>query len=138
MTSEPTDEQGLYKFQLPSGEYYFTAKGNMDGKEFYAYHGNNPIKVETQKLWLAFMANEIKEPAYSEGTTSLRGVVTYKDRPVKDAYITLYTPETKKFKGLGYRTESINSDGTFNIYLPPGKYIIIAKKKESGKRMRPL
>jgi hypothetical protein len=73
LTSEPTDEQGLYKFQLPSGEYYFTAKGNMNGKEFYAYHGNNPIKVDPQNLWLAFMSNEIKEPVYSEGTASIRG-----------------------------------------------------------------
>ena len=138
LISEPTDEQGLYKFQLPSGEYYFTSKGNMDGKEFYAYHGNNPIKVETENIWLTFMINEIKPPAYSDGDTSLKGVVTYKDRPVKDAYITLYTPETKKFKGLGYRTESINPDGTFNLSLTAGKYIVVAKKKETGKKMRPL
>src|SRR4030042_6147911 len=46
LISEPTDEQGLYRFQLPPGEYFFTAKDNIDGKEFYAYHGNNPIKVE--------------------------------------------------------------------------------------------
>jgi hypothetical protein len=138
LISEPTNEQGLYRFQLPPGEYFFTAKGNMDGKEFYAYHGNNPIKVEAENLWLAFMANEIKPPAYLGGATSLKGVVTYKESPVKDAYLTLYIPETKKFKGLGYRTESINPDGTFNISLPAGRYIVIAKKKESGKKIRPL
>src|SRR4030043_1778120 len=73
LTSEPTDEQGLYKFRLSAGNYYFTAKGNKDGKEFYAYHGKNPIKVETQHIWLAFMSNEIKELVYSEGTASIRG-----------------------------------------------------------------
>lgn len=138
LTSEPANEQGLYKFRLSAGNYYFTAKGNKDGKEFFAYHGNNPIKVETENLWLTFMANEIKPPAYSGGATSLKGVVTYKESPVKDAYLTLYTPETKKFKGLGYRTESINADGTFNISLSAGRYIVIAKKKESGKKIRPL
>jgi hypothetical protein len=138
LTSEPTDKQGLYKFQLSQGKYYFTAKGNKEGKEFFAYHGNNPIKVETENIWLTFMANEIKPPAYSDGNTSLRGIVTYKESPVKDAYITLYTPETKKFKGVGYRTESINTDGTFNISLPAGKYIVIAKKKRNGKKIRPL
>ncbi|OGW37074.1 MAG: hypothetical protein A2Y97_01700 [Nitrospirae bacterium RBG_13_39_12] len=138
LTSEPTDKQGLYKFQLKEGEYYFTAKGNKDGREFFSYHGNNPIKVEPRNLWLTFMSNEIKEPVYSEGTASISGVVTYKDSPVKDAYVAVYTPGTKIFKGLGYKTESINADGTFNIHLPPGKYIVIAKKKESGKKMRPL
>jgi hypothetical protein len=73
LTSEPTNEQGLYKFRLSAGNYYFTAKGNKDGKEFYAYHGKNPIKVDPQNLWLAFMSNEIKEPVYSEGTASIRG-----------------------------------------------------------------
>jgi len=138
LISEPTDKKGLYRFQLPPSEYFFTAKGNMDGKEFYAYHGNNPIKVETENIWLTFMINEIKPPAYSDGDTSLKGVVTYKGSPVKDAYITLYTPETKKFKGLGYRTESINADGTFNLSLTAGKYVVVAKKKETGKKMRPL
>jgi hypothetical protein len=138
LISEPTDKKGLYRFQLPPGEYFFTAKGNMDGKEFYAYHGKNPIKVETENIWLTFMINETKPPVYSDGDTSLKGVVTYKGSPVKDAYITLYTPETKKFKGLGYRTESINADGTFNLSLTAGKYIVVAKKKETGKKMRPL
>lgn len=138
LTSEPTDEKGLYKFQLPQGEYYFTAKGNKESKEFFAYHGNNPISVETENIWLTFMANEIKPPAYSDGDTSLKGIVTYKGSPVKDAYITLYSPETKNFKGLGYRTEPINVDGIFNLSLPAGKYIVIAKKKESGKKIRPL
>jgi hypothetical protein len=138
LTSEPTDKQGLYKFQLPQGGYYFTAKCNKDGKEFFAYHGNNPIKVETENIWLTFMANEVKAPVYSEGATSLRGIVTYKGIPVKDAYISLYTPESKKFKGLGYKTESINNDGTFNISLATGKYVVIAKKKKDGTKIRPL
>src|SRR4030042_933647 len=60
LTSEPANEQGLYKFRLSAGNYYFTAKGNKDGKEFFAYHGNNPIKAETENLWLTFMRNKTK------------------------------------------------------------------------------
>jgi hypothetical protein len=137
-TSAPTDEQGLYKFQLPAGEYYYIARGERDDRAYFSYHGNNPIKIENEKIWLTFMANEVKETDYSQGATSLKGRVTYKGMPVKGAYITLYTPETKKFKGLGYRTESVAPDGTFDISLPPGKYIVIARKKEDGRRMRPL
>jgi ubiquinone/menaquinone biosynthesis C-methylase UbiE len=136
-TSEPTNEKGLFKLQVPPGEYFFIARGKKDGKDFFVYHGDNPIKV-TENIWLILMANEAKSPEYSEGSTSLKGVVTYKGQIVKDAYISLYTPETKKFKGLGFRTESVNSDGTFDLSIPAGKYVVIGKKMEGGKRIRPL
>lgn len=138
LISEPTNEQGLYKFMLPAGEYYFIAGGEKNNIEYFSYHGNNPIEIESEKVWLSFMANEVKKPEYSQGATSLKGLVTYKGKPVKGAYITLYTPDAKKFKGLGIRTESVNSEGTFDIVIPSGKYIVIAKKKGSGRRMRPL
>lgn len=136
--SEPTDERGLYKFQLPEGEYYFIARGKKDNRKYFSYHGNNPIKIENEKIWLTFMANEVEEPDYSHGNTSLKGVVTYKGKPVVGAYVTLYAPDTKKFKGLGIKTESVKSGGAFDINIPGGKYIVIAKKKQDGKRMRPL
>lgn len=136
--SEPTDEQGLYKLYIPDGEYYFIAKGYKNSREYFSYHGSNPIKIENENIWLTFMANEVKDPEYSEGATSLKGAVTYKGMHVKDAYIALYAPDTRKFKGLGFRTESVNRDGTFDISLPAGKYIVVAKKKEEGRRMRPL
>lgn len=136
--SEPTDEQGLYKFQLPAGEYYFIARGQKDNRAYFSYHGNNPVKIESEKVWLTFMANEVKEPEYSKGNTSLRGIIAYKGMPVKGAYITLYDPDTKKFKGLGVRTESVKSDGTFDMTIPTGEYIVIAKKKGERRRMRPL
>jgi hypothetical protein len=136
-TSEPTNEKGLFKLQVPPGEYFFIARGNKEGKDFFVYHGDNPIKV-AENIWLILMANEAKSPEYSEGPTLLKGVVTYKGTPVKDAYISLYTPETKKFKGLGFRTESLNSDGTFGLSIPAGKYVVIGKKMEGGKRIRPL
>ena len=136
-TSEPTNEKGLFKLQLPPGEYFFIARGNRDGKDFFVYHGDNPIKV-AENTWLILMANETRALDYSEGSTSLKGVVTYKGNPVKGAYISLYTPETKKFKGLGFRTESVNNDGTFDFSVPAGKYVVIGKKMTGGKRIRPL
>ena len=53
--SEPTDEQGLYKFQLPAGEYYFIAMGQKDNRVYFSYHGNNPVKIESEKVWLRTM-----------------------------------------------------------------------------------
>lgn len=138
LISEPTDNKSMYKIQLPEGEYYFTAGYSNAGKEFFAYHGSNPVKVSKGNLWLALMMNEIKPPVYSDGPTSLGGVVTYKGKAVKNAYIALYKPDAKIFRGLGVRTESVNADGTFNLSVPDGKYVVIARKTEGDKKFRPI
>ncbi len=136
--SEPADEQGQYKLQLPEGEYYFTARGNRDGKEYFSYIGGNPVNVGTQNIWVVFLTNESKPPAYSNGTTAVRGVVTYKGKPVKGALIAFYTSENRKFKGIGYRTEPVNEDGTFNFSVLPNNYVVIARKRTGENAFGPL
>jgi hypothetical protein len=138
VTSEPADGQGQYKLQLPEGEYYFTARGNMDGKEFFSYLGGNPVNVGTQNIWVAFLTNESKPPVYSNGATSVRGVVTYKGKPVRGALIAFYTSENRKFKGIGYRTEQVNEDGTFDFSVPPNNYVVIARKRDGENGFGPL
>ncbi len=136
--SSPADRRGVYGMQLSSGEYYFTAKGAKDGREYFAYHGNNPVKIGPENVWLTMMTNEVKPPVYSDGATSLRGIVTYKGKRVHDAYVALYTAENKKFRGLGFRTDSAEEDGSFSLSVPPNKYIVIAKKMKGDKKIRPL
>ncbi len=131
------DDQGRYKLQVPPGDYYMTANGFRNGKQYFSYHGANPIHVDKKNLWVAFMANEIKKPRYSSGSTSVKGVVTYKGKPVKNAYIAFYTLENHRFKGIGYKTESVKDDGSFQLPLPPSKYVIIARKT-AGNEIRPL
>lgn len=132
------DERGFYNVRLPKGEYYFLAQGMRDGKNFSAFHGNNPIKVETEDTWITLLANEVKQPVYSEGDTGLAGIVTYKGIPLNGAYVSLYKSDSKKFKGLGFRTESVGENGTFRNAVPSGNYVVIAKKLKGEKGNRPL
>lgn len=137
--SEPADEQGIYRAHMPEGEYFFTARGDKDGKEFFAYHGKNPIKLGKENLWITLIANEAKPPpVYSAGITAISGIATYKGQPVKGAYVAIYTPESSPFRGLGLRTESVQADGRFRLPLSPGKYVVIVKKSENGKGHKPL
>jgi len=138
LSSADTDEEGYYKLKADEAAYYFTARGKKGGKEYFAYHGNNPIAVGSDGVWMVLLANEIKPPVYSAGAGSLKGVVTFKGKPVADAYVSLYKPDTKRLRGLGVRTESVNADGSFNLTQPAGKYIVVAKKMEGGKKIRPL
>ena len=138
-TSSPTNGEGLYQLRLPPGSYYFTATGERDGKSFFAYHGNNPVRTERGPVWLTLMANvDPGPPAYVAGPSGIQGRVTYKGEPVPGAYVALYPPESRTFKGLGVKTESAGADGRFRLAVPVGSYVAVGKKISSGKSNRPL
>lgn len=134
-----TDDQGVYQLNLKPGSYYFIARSENEGRRFFAYHGANPIKIGDEKLWIALMANQENPAAeYIDGPSSIEGRILYKGKPVEGAYVSLYTPESKKFKGLGIKTESAGSDGRFKVRVHPGRYVVVAKKVIDGISNRPL
>ncbi len=138
IASADCDKRGSYSFRLPKGEYYFVARGHLKGKEFFAFHGNNPIKVDTgENTWIALLATEVKQPVYTEGESALTGIVTYKGKPLTEGEVTLYKPDTK-FKGPGVQMESLADDGTFRLNVPVGNYVVIARKRDGAKGNRPL
>lgn len=137
--SAPSDPDGAYELNVPEGDYYFTAQVKRDGKRYYSYHGNNPIRINAENSWISLMVNEAKPPVYRQGTVSLTGLVTYKGQPVKKAWLSFYTTDKKSFKGSGSFSQQAGDDGTFSIvWLPPGKYVLIARKTEGDKERRPL
>ncbi len=134
-----SNNDGLYRLNLPPGSYFFTANGESDGRRFHAYHGSNPLTVANETFWLGLLATPRDlPPAYTDGPTSLEGIVTYKGKPLSGAYLALYKPDSKSFKGLGVRTESIGADGRFRLNLQPGSYVVTARNIENGKSNRPL
>ena len=139
VASARTDKDGIYQLRLPAGAYHFTATGESGGRSFFAYHGSNPVTVVKENFWLALMASATDtSPAYVGGATGLEGRVTYKGKPLDNAYLALYKPENKTFKGLGVKTESIGADGRFKLLAEPGNYVVTARKITSGKGNRPL
>lgn len=133
-----TDRDGVYRLRLPDGAYYFTARGKRDGQEFFAYHGNNPISLPEGKLWVALMATgDGQPPLYGDGPDGVEGRVTYKGEPVTGAYVALYPQNSRTFKGLGIKTESVGTDGRFKLAVPPGEYVVTARRISSGKSNRP-
>lgn len=134
-----TDKDGVYQLHIPPGSYHFTATGESCGRRFFAYHGSNPINVAKEKFWLALMATTTDPPpVYIGGSPGVEGRITYKGKPLDGAYLALYKPESKTFKGLGVKTESIGADGHFKLQVEPGNYVVTARKIANGKGNRPL
>lgn len=134
-----TDKDGVYQLQIPPGSYHFTATGESGGRRFFAYHGSNPLNVVKDKFWLALMATPTDAaPVYVDGSAGVEGRITYKGKPLDGAYLALYKPESKTFKGLGVKTESVGADGRFKLQVEPGNYVVTARKIANGKGNRPL
>lgn len=132
-----TDAEGVYRMELAPAAYYFVARGERAGNKYFAFHGANPIKVSSDKLWLSLLANQVKPMEYIDGPTGVEGRITFKGKPVDGAYVALYNP-SKKNKGLGVKTESAGADGRFKIAALPGSYVVQAKKNFKGLSNRPL
>lgn len=134
-----TDKEGVYHLRLPPGSYHFTAAGESGGRSFFAYHGSNPISVVKESFWLALLATATDPPPlYTDGFEGVEGRITYKGKALEGAYLALYKPESKTFKGLGVKTESIGNDGRFKLHVQPGSYVVTARKIANGKGNRPL
>ena len=137
-TQATTDLEGVYRFKLPLGSYFFAARGAQDGRQYYAYQGSNPIKIYDENLWVPLMSTEIEPPPLYTGTSAgIEGRITYKGQPVPGAHIAIYAPENRTFKGLGIKTESASSDGRFKIDIAPGRYVVTARKNGDGDSNRP-
>lgn len=137
LISRPTDKDGVYKMPVPAGKYFFSARGFVQGDEYIAFHGSNPIMLENRDVWLSFMAQKAVAPSYSKGDSVLKGTVMFKGKPLTDGAVTVYLPDTGIFKGLGVKTQSINPDGTFFMPLPAGKYVVSAKRIEATRSVGP-
>ncbi len=137
--SEPTGEDGLFKFQLPPGGYYFIA----EGKELYSYYGRNPVTVppggvEGMNLSLLQRSPQPKaaEPLIDTG---ILGHVSANGKPVAGVVISVYTDLTTQLKGQGLgMTAPTDENGRFEAMVQPGTYYLVARKRQSGSYMGPL
>ncbi len=128
LVSPPADAWGIFRISVPPGRYYFTAYGMVDDHEYRAFHGNNPVPIQRVSTRIGLMAMPLTKSVKTDGTGILRGVVTFKGKPLNKGYVTVYSPDAEMFKGLGLKSDSLNEKGEFDMKLPPGEYVVTAKK----------
>lgn len=137
LVSNPTSDDGLFNLAVPPGRYCFTAHGTFQGREYFAFHGGNPVSIQNTNAWFGLMALPVKKPQHTEGTGVLKGVVTFKGTPVNKGFLSVYQLSAPTFKGLGFKTVSLTKDGTFSLPLPPGNYVITAKMLSHSDSLSP-
>ncbi len=136
--STPGDKPGQYRITLPEGKYYVVASGTDGDTALYGYHGLNPIRMNVEYRWVPLIALA-KEKAYCEsGFQGIGGQILYKGKPVASSSVSVYSLEEEPFRGMGLLTNTVPEDGSFWFDLDPGKYVIIARKRNSGGAIGPI
>ena len=130
---------GQYIIELPPGKYYLTASGTLHGKDYFSFHGANPVTVAEEKLWLPFTTTpRVAAVVKDAESTRLSGVVTFKGKPVTEAQVSLYAAADGQFKGMGLLTRTTGADGSFSFTPEAGDYVVVARKRLASKGDMPL
>jgi hypothetical protein len=137
--SSPGEKAGLYQLELPPGNYYLTATGEIAGRQLFSYHGINPITVTDDYRWLPFFLSETSAPVCKSGAgQGLSGLVSFQNTPLDHGVISVYSAQDDKFRGMGLLTNTIAENGRFRFNLEPGSYVVIARRKKTERGIGPV
>lgn len=137
---------GTYRLHLPPGEYTLVARssltsdGRPDSGDYYCYYSGSPVIVNAG-TWTPVGFNLVKvsnEERFTGSGTSIEGIVTYRGEPLEKFYLYLYNEALESFRGPGIATIPVGKGGTFRLSVKPGKYYIIARKRNRGGMYGPM
>lgn len=138
--STPGSRDGQYSLTLPPGSYYLLARADINGRQFFSYHGVNPITVTDDYRWLPFILVPENKMSCQDnpGQSSITGQVFYKGQAISGGVVSVYPWQDGKFRGMGLLTNSLDDNGAFSFGLEPGSYVVIARKKQDIKGIGPV
>jgi hypothetical protein len=137
--SDSTAADGLFRMNLPPGEYYLLARG----EKVFSFYGRNPVAVPEQglddlNLGLVTTQGDLpdEEPFVTTGVT---GRVLHGGRPLEGATVYVYTDLTSRLKGMGYvMAGPTDETGFFEAALPAGTYYLLARLRRGSAGAGPL
>jgi len=137
--SHSTAADGLFRMDLPPGEYYFLARGET----MFSFYGRNPVAVPEQGLAdlnLGLVAAQGAPPDEEPFvTTGVAGRVLHDGRPLAGATVYVYTDLTSRLKGMGYvMAGPTDESGFFEAALPAGTYYLLARLRHGSAGVGPL
>ncbi len=137
-----TQEDGLFHLEVAEGFVALYAISE-DGR-YFAFCGRNPILAQGEPLWAGLQAVEVSSAAISSYadvySAALEGTVTFRGKPLSNAYVSLYLDVAEDLKGQGYRLSAPTAeDGSFVFDgLPETGYFLVARKRQNAARVGPL
>lgn len=143
VVSDPTDEDGRYRVDVPAG--YVALYAHDSEVERFAFCGRNPVHAtDEQPVWAGLQLLPISatnaSPYPDEYSAGLTGQVLASGQPLAGAVVYLYLDVAEDLKGQGYRRSlPTGVDGYFDFdNLPESKYFLVARKRLNGALLGPV
>lgn len=132
-----TDDSGLFRLPVPPGRYFVVGMADSTAGSLFAFPGKNPVSVEygeTVEVGLPAVtvpgAPSLRLSAASRSSITIRA--TLDGEPVAGATVQASRPDRPDFRGPGEASAVTGTGGSATLYLPPGKYLLSAKKRATG------
>lgn len=137
--SEPTAKDGLFKLDLPPGEYYLLA----DSGDLFTYYGRNPVTVPAEGLSGINLLMVTKQGPVPKARPRIdggvMGIVSKDGKPVAGAVAFIYPDLSSHLKGFGLGMAAPTDEkGFFEVPLPAGSYYLVVRLRKDGVMAGPM
>lgn len=132
-----TDENGFFLLLLPPGRYFVSGRADSPAGMLFALPGNNPVSVslgETREVGLPAVPAPPKgvDRRMAGSRTSIVARATHLGRPEGGVSVQASRPDAPDFRGPGEASALTDEAGIARLFLPPGKYVVSARKRTTG------
>jgi len=132
-----TDEYGNFRLSLPPGKYFIVGSAESSSGRLFAFPGKNPVSAvlgETSGIGLPAVVAPPVEGARTESSSRPSFVVraTLSGAPAPGVTVQAARPDAPDLRGPGEASSVTGDDGVATLFLPPGKYLLSARKRVTG------
>ena len=132
-----TDADGAFSLHVPPGRYFVVGRAESSAGVLFAFPGKNPVTAalgETAEIGLPSVLappRAVSAPG-AGGRSSIAVRTTVDGAPAGGVTVQAQRPGAPDFRGPGDASAVTNESGTATLFLPPGAYLLAAKRRAAG------
>lgn len=131
-----TDASGLFRLPLPPGRYFIVGKAASGAGTLFAFAGKNPVSAPLGETVEVGLPAVVAPPRVSSATGSARPSITVRATLSGDGAAGVTVRATRAsapdLRGAGEASALTDGRGLATLYLPPGRYLVSARKNTVG------
>ncbi len=132
-----TGADGRFALPVPPGRYFVVGRAESPAGALFAFPGKNPVSASFGETIEVGLPSVVAPPgpvaaAADGGRSSIVVETTVDGAPAAGVTVQAQRPGAADFRGPGDASAVTGEAGTATLFLPPGKYLLAAKKRTTG------
>jgi hypothetical protein len=132
-----TDGNGVFRLPVPPGRYFVVGRADSTAGTLFAFPGRNPVAVSFGEEADIGLPSVLAPPQVVAGASSaprpsIVARATHLGESAQGVTVQAFRPGAPDFRGPGVASAVTKEGGVATLYLPPGDYFLVAKKRTTG------